>query len=45
MGLTDLANEGVFKWQTNFDEANFTFWYTDEPVAGGDDCVLLVKDF
>ncbi len=45
MGLTDLANEGVFKWQTNFDEANFTFWYTDEPVSGGDDCVLLVTNF
>ncbi len=45
IGLTNLANEGVFVWQTDFTEADYTNWREGEPNGdeGAGDCVHLVK--
>ncbi len=45
IGLTDLAKEGTYVWQTNYEEANYTFWRTGQPDngSGAEDCVHLVR--
>ncbi len=47
IGLTDLANEGTYVWQTDYRETNFTFWQKPiQPDDGGgnEDCVHLTTD-
>ncbi len=43
IGLTDLAEEGSWVWQTEYKEAKFTFWRKGEPSGGENEhCVHLV---
>ncbi len=43
IGLADLANEGVYKWQTGYNAAEYTFWEASQPDGDdGEDCVELV---
>ncbi len=44
IGLADLANEGVYKWQTGYNAAEYTFWAGSQPDGlDGEDCVELVS--
>ncbi len=46
IGLTDLADEGTYVWQTDYRETNFTFWEKPQPDNGknNEDCVHLTTN-
>ena len=45
LGLTDLANEGIFQWETDFKIPDYTNWYTGQPDSGNSaDCVILFEE-
>ncbi len=43
IGLSDSADEGIYKWQATYDEAKYEFWTPNEPEGGSQDCVFLVS--
>ncbi len=44
IGLADFADEGIYRWQTGYDIAEYTFWFSDQPDAyDSEDCVELVR--
>ena len=51
LGLTDLANEGTFLWESDLREPELTWWlhkppFADEPndLLGIEDCVMIGHD-
>ncbi len=44
IGLTDLDVEGTFVWQSNSEQANYTYWAEGEPnnAPNQDHCAHLV---
>ncbi len=44
IGLADFADEGIYRWQTGYDIAEYTYWFSDQPDAyDSEDCVELVR--
>ncbi|BFZ08883.1 hypothetical protein BsWGS_11922 [Bradybaena similaris] len=44
LGGNDLAQEGVWKWDSGSFPFNFTNWLTSEPYNVGFDCLCMNKD-